>query len=160
LEGQRRKPTSDSGQEGFIEAPCRPIKQKQARTGASSFARADHLVQILAEFFSRILFQEITTTAGDAWNKALSAQHAAQTEVDLLELVRVVVGKHLSPGWPKASSLSLATRSPRPNSHSERQPNIIFGHRRSGGFGANEVTQLGKLDSRAKCVGSWEPMKY
>ena len=43
---------------------------------------------------------------------------------------------------------------------SERQPNIVFGHRRSGGFGANEVTQLGKLDSRAKCVGSWEPMKY
>jgi hypothetical protein len=64
------------------------------------------------------------------------------------------------PGWPKASSLSLATKSPRSNSHSERQPNIVFGHRRSGGFGANEVTQLGKLDSRAKCVGSWEPMKY
>ena len=64
------------------------------------------------------------------------------------------------PGWPKASSLSLTTRSPRSNSHSERQPNIVFGHRRSGGFGANEVTQLGKLDSRAKCVGSWEPMKY
>jgi hypothetical protein len=97
LEGLRKKPTSDSGQEGFIKAPCRPIKQKQTRTGASSFARADHLVQILAEFFSRILFQEITTTAGDAWNKALSAQHAAQTEVDLLELVCVVVGKHLSP---------------------------------------------------------------
>jgi hypothetical protein len=58
------------------------------------------------------------------------------------------------------SSLSLATRSQRSNSHSERQPNIIFGHRHSGGFGANEVTQLGKLDSRAKCVGSWEPMKY
>src|SRR5258705_13970841 len=65
-----------------------------------------------------------------------------------------------APGWPKASSLSLATRSARSNSHSERQPNIVFGHRRSGGFGANEVTQLGKLDSRAKWVGSWEPMKY
>ncbi len=96
MEGLRKKPTSDFGQEGFIEAACRPIKQKQTRTGASSFARANQLVQILVEFFSRILFQEITTTAGDARNKALSAQHAAQTEVDLLELVCVVVGKIIS----------------------------------------------------------------
>jgi hypothetical protein len=86
LEGLRKKPTSGFDQEGFIEAACRPIKQKQTRTGASSFARANQLVQILVEFFSRILFQEITTTAGDAWNKALSAQQ-----------VCVVVGKHLSP---------------------------------------------------------------
>jgi hypothetical protein len=108
LEGLRKKPTSGFGQEGFIEAACRPIKQKQTRTGASSFARANQLVQILVEFFSRILFQEITTTAGDAWNKALSAQHAAQTEVDLLELVCVVVGKHLSPRL--AQGLNSLTR--------------------------------------------------
>jgi hypothetical protein len=57
----------------------------------------DQLVQILVEFFSLILFQEITNTAGDAWNKAPDAQHATQTEADLLELVRVVVDKHLSP---------------------------------------------------------------
>lgn len=58
---------------------------------------ADQLVQILVEFFSRILFQEITSTAGDAWNKAPDAQHATQTEADLLELVRVIVDKHMSP---------------------------------------------------------------
>jgi hypothetical protein len=58
---------------------------------------ADQLVQILVEFFSRILFQEITSAAGDAWNKAPDAQHATQTEADLLELVRVIVDKHLSP---------------------------------------------------------------
>ncbi len=57
----------------------------------------DQLIQILVEFFSRILFQEITSTAGDAWNKAPDAQHATQTEADLLELVRVIVDKHLSP---------------------------------------------------------------
>jgi hypothetical protein len=51
----------------------------------------------LVEFFSRILFQEITSAAGDSWNKAPSARHATQTEADLLELVRVVVDKHLSP---------------------------------------------------------------
>ena len=57
----------------------------------------DALVQILVEFFSRILFLEITSVAGDAWNKAPDAQHATQTEADLLELIRVVVDKHFSP---------------------------------------------------------------
>lgn len=58
---------------------------------------SDQLVQILVEFFSRILFQEITNTAGDAWNKAPDAQHTTQTEADLLELIRVVVDMHFSP---------------------------------------------------------------
>jgi hypothetical protein len=57
----------------------------------------DALVQILVEFFSLILFLEITSVAGDAWNKAPDAQHATQTEADLLELIRVVVDKHFSP---------------------------------------------------------------
>ena len=57
----------------------------------------DSLVQILVEFFSRILFLEITSVAGDAWNKAPSAQQATQTEAHLLELIRVVVDKHFSP---------------------------------------------------------------
>jgi hypothetical protein len=57
----------------------------------------DTLVQILVEYFSRILFLEITDVAGDAWNKAPDAQHATQTEADLLELIRVVVDKHFAP---------------------------------------------------------------
>jgi hypothetical protein len=61
----------------------------------------DQLIQILVEFFSRILFQEITNTAGDAWNKAPDAQHTTQTEADLLELIRVVVDKHFSPSLTK-----------------------------------------------------------
>lgn len=57
----------------------------------------DALIQIMVEFFTRILFLEITSVAGDAWNKAPDAQHATQTEADLLELIRVVVDKHFSP---------------------------------------------------------------
>lgn len=62
-----------------------------------SLLTPDALVQIMVEFFSRILFMEITATAGDAWNKAPDQQHATQTEADLLELIRVVVDKHFSP---------------------------------------------------------------
>jgi hypothetical protein len=62
-----------------------------------SFLTPDSLVQILVEFFSRVLFLEITDVAGDGWNKAPDAQHATQTEADLLELIRVVVDKHFSP---------------------------------------------------------------
>jgi hypothetical protein len=69
---------------------------------------SDQLVQILVEFFSRILFQEITNTAGDAWNKAPDARHTTQTETDLLELIRVVVDKHFSPRL--AAGLGKATR--------------------------------------------------
>ncbi len=69
---------------------------------------SDQLVQILVEFFSRILFQEITNTAGDAWKKAPDAQHATQTEADLLELIRVVVDKHFSQRLTEA--LGRATR--------------------------------------------------
>ena len=59
--------------------------------------KMDQIVQLLVEFFSRILFQEITNVAGDAWNKSPDAEMTTQTEAALLELVRVVVDKHLSP---------------------------------------------------------------
>jgi hypothetical protein len=73
-----------------------------------SLLTPDSLVQILVEFFSRVLFMEITSVAGDAWNKAPDAQHATQTEADLLELIRVVVDKHFSPRIAKG--LGKATR--------------------------------------------------
>jgi hypothetical protein len=57
----------------------------------------DQMIHLLVEFFSRILFQEITATAGDAWNKSASPRHTTKVESDLLELVRVTVDKHLSP---------------------------------------------------------------
>lgn len=69
---------------------------------------SDALVQIFVEYFSRILFLEITDVAGDAWNKAPDAQHATQTEADLLELIRVVVDKHFSPRI--AQGLTTASR--------------------------------------------------
>lgn len=57
----------------------------------------DQMVQLLVEFFSRIVFQEITSAAGDAWNKSSSAERTTQAEADLLELVRASVDRHLSP---------------------------------------------------------------
>lgn len=57
----------------------------------------DQLVQLLVEFFSRTIFQEITNAAGDAWNKSPDAERTVQLEAELLELVRVTVDKHLSP---------------------------------------------------------------
>ena len=74
----------------------------------------DQLVQVMVEFFARILFQEITNTAGDAWNKAPSAEAATQMEASLLELVKVAVDRHLAPrlamglgGIPKAELEAL-----------------------------------------------------
>ena len=57
----------------------------------------DQLIHLLVEFFSRILFQEITSTAGDAWNKSTSSKQTTKVEAALLELIRVTVDKHLSP---------------------------------------------------------------
>ncbi|MCC8937929.1 hypothetical protein H8A97_22955 [Bradyrhizobium sp. Arg62] len=57
----------------------------------------DQLIHLLVEFFSRILFQEITTAAGDAWNKSTSSRQTTRVEADLLELIRVTMDKHLSP---------------------------------------------------------------
>lgn len=73
-----------------------------------SLLTPDALVQIMVEFFSRILFIEITSAAGDAWNHAPDATHATQTEADLLELIRVVVDKHFGPRV--AQGLAGATR--------------------------------------------------
>ncbi|WP_414463709.1 hypothetical protein [Hyphomicrobium sp. DY-1] len=57
----------------------------------------DQLIQVLVEFFSRILFQEICSVAGEAWKHSPDAPATMQTEADLLELVKVVVEKHLAP---------------------------------------------------------------
>jgi hypothetical protein len=57
----------------------------------------DQLIHLLVEFFSRIIFQEITAAAGDAWNKSTSPRRTTKMEADLLELIRVTVDKHLGP---------------------------------------------------------------
>jgi hypothetical protein len=57
----------------------------------------DQLIQLLVEFFSRILFQEITLAAGDAWNKSTSPRRTTRLEADLLELIRVTVDRRLGP---------------------------------------------------------------
>ncbi len=57
----------------------------------------DQIVALLVEFFARILFQEISGVAGDAWKKCPNVQRTTATENELLELVRTAMDKHLSP---------------------------------------------------------------
>lgn len=57
----------------------------------------DQIAALLVEFFARILFQEISAVAGDAWKKAPSVQRCTAAENDLLEIVRAAMDKHLSP---------------------------------------------------------------
>jgi hypothetical protein len=58
----------------------------------------DQIVAVLVEFFSQILFQEISAAAGDAWKKAPSVERSTATENELLEVVRASMDAHLSPG--------------------------------------------------------------
>lgn len=57
----------------------------------------DQIVAVLVEFFARILFQEISAAAGEAWNKAPSVERSTATENELLEVVRAAMDAHLSP---------------------------------------------------------------
>jgi len=56
----------------------------------------DQIVAVLVEFFARILFQEISAAAGDAWRKAPSVERSTATENELLEVVRAAMDAHLS----------------------------------------------------------------
>lgn len=58
---------------------------------------ADQIVAVLVEFFARILFQEISAVAGEAWKKAPSVERSTSTENELLEVVRAAMDAHLSP---------------------------------------------------------------
>jgi hypothetical protein len=68
----------------------------------------DQIIQMLVEFWSQILFQEITNVAGDAWNKSPGPDETTKLEGDLLELVRAVVDKYMSPRF--AAGLKTLTR--------------------------------------------------
>lgn len=57
----------------------------------------DQIIAILVEFFSRVLFQEISAVAGEAWKKAPSVERSTATESELFEIVRVSMDQHLSP---------------------------------------------------------------
>lgn len=57
----------------------------------------DQVVAIMVEFFSRILFQEISAVAGEAWKKAPGIERSTATENELFEIVRAAMDQHLSP---------------------------------------------------------------
>lgn len=69
----------------------------EAETFEPSFISSDQMIQLLVEFFSRILFQEILTCAGDAWNHSPNAERTTKAENELLEIVRAAVDQHFSP---------------------------------------------------------------
>jgi len=58
---------------------------------------ADQVVAILVEFFARILFQEISAVAGEAWKHAPNVERSTTTENQLFEIVRAAMDQHLSP---------------------------------------------------------------
>lgn len=57
----------------------------------------DQIVALLVEFFARILFQEISATAGEAWKKAPNVDRNTAAENELFEVVRAAMDTHLSP---------------------------------------------------------------
>lgn len=57
----------------------------------------DMLIAVLIEFFTLVLFQDITNDAGDAWNKAPDAERTIQAENELFDIIHAAVDRHMSP---------------------------------------------------------------
>jgi hypothetical protein len=57
----------------------------------------DQIILIMVEFLARILFQQVTEDAGNAWNKTMSGERTVRAEAELFDLVRTAIDKHLSP---------------------------------------------------------------
>lgn len=57
----------------------------------------DELIAVLVEYFSRVLFLEITNDAGDAWNKSPNQQRTVEAENELFDIIRASVDNHISP---------------------------------------------------------------
>lgn len=74
---------------------------------------SDVITALLVEYFAHIVFQEISSAAGDAWKKSPSKQRTTAMEAELLELVRVAIDTHLSPrlagGFSNLSKGEIAT---------------------------------------------------
>jgi hypothetical protein len=62
-----------------------------------SLISVDQMIVLMVEFFTRVLFQEITNSAGDAWNKSADGARTTKAESDLMELIRASIDKHMSP---------------------------------------------------------------
>lgn len=57
----------------------------------------DQIILITVQFLSLVLFQQVTSDAGSAWNKSDSANRTVQAEATFLDLIRTAVDKYLSP---------------------------------------------------------------
>lgn len=58
---------------------------------------ADALIAVLVEFFAQVLFLDIVSDAGEAWQKAADGDRTIEAESELFDIVHTAVDKHLSP---------------------------------------------------------------
>jgi hypothetical protein len=68
----------------------------------------DDIISLLVEFFTRVLFQDISNDAANAWNKADHAERTVDAENELLDIIHAAVDRHLSPAL--ASGLGNLSR--------------------------------------------------
>ena len=57
----------------------------------------DNIIALLVEFFTQVLFREITLEAGDAWKKADTPQRTVEAENELKDIIHASVDRHMSP---------------------------------------------------------------
>lgn len=59
----------------------------------------DMLIAVLIEFFSQVIFLDVVSDAGDAWNKTPSAERTIEAEGELFDIIHTAVDKHLGPAF-------------------------------------------------------------
>ncbi|WP_292334940.1 hypothetical protein [Mesorhizobium sp.] len=57
----------------------------------------DALIAVLIEFFAQVLFLDIVSDAGDAWNKSSEGERTIEAEGELFDIIHTAVDKHLGP---------------------------------------------------------------
>lgn len=57
----------------------------------------DGLIAVLIEFFAQVLFLDIVSDAGEAWDKASGGERTIEAEGELFDIIHTAVDKHLGP---------------------------------------------------------------
>lgn len=58
---------------------------------------AEQIVEIVVDYLTRILFQQVTEDAASAWNRAPSEARTIEAENELFDLIKVAMDRHLAP---------------------------------------------------------------
>ncbi len=67
---------------------------------------AETINRILGEYLSQSIFQEIVEEVGGSWANAPDEQRTSEAEAELLEVIRVVVDKNLSPRLANSGNMT------------------------------------------------------